>query len=328
MDMPWAAGLAEAARARPLADFHAAAARIEGIALRTPFIELLGSADRQLRLKAENLQPYGSFKIRCGMNALAAFDNALLARGVATVSAGNFAQGLAYAARRRGANLTAHVPTAANPVKLRALEELGVTIVPQSPDDWMRIAFTCHTGADDGHFVHPVCDLAVILANGTIGLEMAADWPEMDTVVVPVGGGGLISGIALAMRALGRNVRVVGCEVEGAAPLAAAKGAGRPIAVGREASFVDAIGSTMILEAMWPLLDDLVDDVVVVPVENAKRALRRLAERHHMVVEGAAAVALAAALSPSLQGARAGVVLSGGNIDTATFAQILTEGAA
>lgn len=325
MEMPWAAGFAAMARSSTLHEFHATAAQIGDSALRTPFIPLIDAPDRSLRLKAENLQPYGSFKIRSGLSALAAIDDARLEKGVATVSAGNFAQGLAFAARKRGARLTAHVQAGANKVKLDALKELGAIIVPHDPSDWMRIAFTCETGQDDGLFVHPVCNLDVVLGNGTIALEMAADWPEMDTVVAPVGGGGLISGVALAFRALGRKVRVIGCEVEGSAPLAAAKRLGRPVEVARQTSFVDAIGSTTVLAAMWPLLDELVDDVVVVSLDSAKAAMRRLAMQHHLIVEGAGAVALAAGLSDALRGANAAVILSGGNIDATQFCQIMTE---
>jgi threonine dehydratase len=201
-----------------------------------------------------------------------------------------------------------------------------VSLVPQTPEAWMRIAMSRETGADDGHFIHPVCDPAVIRGNGTIALELAEDWPEIDTVVVPVGGGGLAVGIALALRALGRAVRIVACEAEGAAPLDAARRAGHPVTIIREPSFIDAVGSSTVLEAMWPLLHDLVDEVVVVPVADVRTALRQLAGRHHLIVEGAGALSLAAAMSPQLAGRKSAAILSGGNIDPALLGRILTEG--
>ncbi len=324
--MPWAPAFQEATWNSSLGDFEAAAERIAGLALRSPLIPFSDEGGRAIRLKAENLQPLGSFKVRCGANALAALSDKQLSGGIATVSAGNFAQGLALAARARGVRLTAHIQDSASPVKLEALRALGVTLVPQTPEAWMRIALSRETGADDGLFIHPVCEPAVIRGNGTIGLELAADWPELDTVVAPIGGGGLAIGIALAFRALGRPVRLVACEAEGAAPLAAAKRAGRPVAIERTPSFIDAVGSTSVLDAMWPLLNDLVDDVVVVSVDEVRAALRLLATRNHLIVEGAGALALAAAMSPKTGGRNVVAVLSGGNIDPATFCQILSEG--
>ncbi|MFT6696265.1 MAG: threonine dehydratase, partial [Paracoccaceae bacterium] len=179
------------------------------------------------------------------------------------------------------------------------------------------------TGAK-GFFIHPVAELAVVIGNGTIGLEIAQQVPDVDTVVVPVGGGGLISGIALALKAAGRNVRIVACEIESATPLASAKAAGRPVEVPRGKSWVDGIGSTSVLSDMWPLLDHLVSEVIVVSHEEAADALRLLAKRSHLVVEGAGAVAVAAAMHPSLAGRKVVSVVSGGNIDANTYAQVLT----
>jgi threonine dehydratase len=323
--MDWAPAFQRATWESTLEDFQAAAGEIRDVALLTPLIPFANDGPSAIRLKAECLQPLGSFKVRCGANALAGLSAAELAGGVATVSAGNFAQGLAVAARARGARVTAHVPAGASRVKLAALRALGVVIVPQTPEAWMQIAMSRQTGADDGHFIHPVCDAAVIRGNGTIGLELAADWPELDTVVVPIGGGGLAIGIALAFRALGRPVRVVACEAEGAAPLMAARQAGHPVPISRQPSFIDGAGSTSVLDAMWPLLDDLIDDVVVVSVEETKAALRLLAARHHLIAEGAGALGLAAALSPQMEGRNVAVIVSGGNIDPVVFSQILAD---
>jgi threonine dehydratase len=184
---------------------------------------------------------------------------------------------------------------------------------------------TRDTGRDDGLFVHPVCEPRVIVGNGTIGLELVEDWPEFDTIVVPVGGGGLISGIALALRSIGHQARIIACEVETAAPLSAAIEADHPVAIDRRDSFVDGIGSTRLLDEMWPLLRELVDEVIVVSVADAEQGVRLAAEQAHLVVEGASGVALAAALSASCPGDRVVAILSGGNIDRQILSRILAK---
>jgi threonine dehydratase len=305
--------------------FEAAQTAIRGDVIRTPLLPFQNADGRELRLKAECLQPYGSFKIRAASNLLAGLSPDELRGGVACPSAGNFGQGLAYAASRRGVPLTVHAPASAAEVKLQVMRELGATVVVHTFDEWWTIMCTRDTGADDGLFVHPVCEPRVIIGNGTIGLELAEDWPEFDTVVVPVGGGGLISGIALALRSIGHPARIIACEVETAAPLSAALEAGHPVAIERWDSFVDGIGSTRLLDEMWPLLSELVDDVIVVSVAEAERGVRLAAQKVHLVVEGAAGVSLAAALSPSCPGDRIVTVLSGGNIDHQTLCRILVQ---
>jgi threonine dehydratase len=290
--------------------------------IRSPLIPF-SDGSRSIRLKAECLQPLGSFKIRAASSVLRSLDPDLLRRGVATASAGNFAQGLALAAQRQNVPLTVHAPESAARVKIEAIRKLGARVVEHSFADWWAIMSTRDTGADDGTFVHPVCELGVILGNGSIGLELAADWPELDTVVIPFGGGGLSSGIALALRASSRRPRIVACEIETAASLAAAFAAGTPTRITRQPSFVDGIGSNSVLDEMWPLLRELIDEVIVVTLDEARAALRELAFRNHLVAEGAGAVALAAAVSPRCPGRNVAAVISGGNIDAPTLCQIL-----
>jgi threonine dehydratase len=315
-----AADLAERVLAATLDDFDEAAARIAGDAMRTPLLPFPSGDGRSIRLKCENLQPLGSFKIRSGASAVAALGNV---QAVTTASAGNFAQGLTLAARRRSIAVTVHAPDTAAAVKLAAMRELGARVVQHPFERWWEILSAREAG--DGAFVHPVAEQSVILGNGTIGLELASDWPELDTVVVPFGGGGLVSGIALALRAKGRQVRVVACEAETSTPLTAAFAAGHSVRVERQPSFVDGIGSHSVLEEMWPLLKDLVNDVVVVPIAEIRAAVRRLAMESHIVAEGAGAAALAAALSPRCGGRNVAAVISGGNIDAATLSWMLTE---
>ena len=303
--------------------FEAAREAIRGDAIRTPLLPFASGDGREVRVKAECLQPYGSFKIRAASNLLAGFSADELRRGVACPSAGNFGQGLAYAASRRGVPLTVHAPDNAAAVKLQVMRDLGATVVVHPFEAWWTIMCSRDTGRDDGLFIHPVCEPRVIVGNGTIGLELVEDWPEFDTVVVPVGGGGLISGIALALRSQGHTARIVACEIETAAPLSAALRAGHPVTIDRQSSFVDGIGSTRLLDEMWPLLSELVDEVMVVSIADAERGVRLAAQQAHMIVEGAAGVALAAALSPSCPGDRGVAMLSGGNIDRQILCRIL-----
>lgn len=316
--------LAEAVRSARLTDFREAAQRIGGDIIQSPLLPC-ASGSKTIRIKAECLQSFGSFKIRPAANVLQSAAAALAAEGVATASAGNFAQGFVLAAQRRGVRLAVHVPETAAKIKLASIRALGATIVMHPFAEWWSIMSTRNTGAADGVFIHPVCEPGVILGNGTIGLELVEEWPELDTVVIPFGGGGLSSGIALALRALGHQARIIACEVESSTPLASAFAADAPVRVERRPSFVDGIGSSGVLNEMWPLVRDLIDEVIVVPLQEVKRAVRELALRHHLVAEGAGAVALAASLSPQCKGARVVAVVSGGNIDPDTLSSILTE---
>jgi len=307
------------------ADFESTAVSMAEDVLVTPLLPLHSASGPRIHLKAENLQPFGSFKVRAGIAALAATAPDALARGVVTASAGNFAQGLAFAAQRRNVKLTVHVPETAAAVKVAAIEELGASIIRHPFDRWWQIMRTRATGDDRATFVHPVCEPAVIIGNGTIGLELLQQCARFDTVFVPFGGGGLVCGIAHALRCSGWQGKVVACEVETSTPLASAFAQGRPVTVERRASFIDGIGSTSVLEEMWPLLRRLVDDVVVVSLPEASAALRRLALENHLIVEGAGAVALAAALRSDSSGGAAIAVLSGGNIDASRFHDVLKE---
>jgi threonine dehydratase len=249
---------------------------------------------------------------------------ASLAEGVYTASAGNMAQGVAYCARRLGIPCSVVVPDHAPGTKLAAIERLGASIVKVPFDTWWRVMMEHRYDGMRGHFVHPVSDPHVIAGNGTIGLEILEDLPEVDVILVPYGGGGLSSGIAAAVGAPDSRVRVMACEVATAAPLAPSLAAGHPVAVGYTPTFVDGIGAKGILEEMWPLVSRLLAGSIVVAPEEAAGAVRLVAERNRMIVEGAAGVAVAAALAGKA-GARSIVcVLSGGNIDAAKIAAILS----
>lgn len=237
----------------PLAEIRAARERIASAAIRTRLVRLeLDEAPAEIYLKLENLQPIGSFKLRDAGNAMATADPGLLARGVYTASAGNMAQGVAWTARRRGISCRVVVPDHAPRAKLDAVERLGGEIVPVPFADWWRVIREHHHPGMEGFFLHPVSEPAVVAGNGTIGLEILEDLPEVDAVVVPFGGGGLSCCIASALHALKPEARVYAAEVATAAPLAASLAACAPREIDYVASFVDGIGGQSVLAEMWP----------------------------------------------------------------------------
>jgi threonine dehydratase len=305
-------------------DIRAARGRIAGSAIRTPLVRLNApDVAGEVWLKLENLQPIGSFKIRGAGNAIALTPPDRLKRGVYTASAGNMAQGVAWNARRLGISCTVVVPDHAPKTKLEAIERLGASIVPVPFDDWWKVLVEHRHPGMDGLFIHSVSDPAVIAGNGTIGLEILEDLPDVDTVLVPYGGGGLSSGIAIAIKETRPHARILGCEVETAAPLSPSLTAGSPRAVDYTASFVDGIGSRGILEEMWPLVSKLLDGACVVSLEETAAAVRLLAERNRVVAEGAGAVPVAAAIAGNAKG-KTVCVVSGGNIDSKKLAAILS----
>jgi threonine dehydratase len=250
-----------------------------------------------------------------------------LSAGVYTASAGNMAQGLAWNARRLGVACTAIVPEHAPQTKLAAIERLGASAVKVPFDRWWRVLVEHEFRGAAGRFVHPVSDPAVIAGNATIGLELMEDLPDVDTVLVPYGGGGLSCGIASAVKALRPSARVFACEVATAAPFAASLSSGRAEKIDYRPSFVDGIGSGGVLSEMWPLASALLDGSVVVSVEEAAEAVRFLATRARVVAEGAGAVPVAAALSGRAGSGRIACIVSGGNIDASVLANILAGGA-
>lgn len=316
---------------------RAAAETVYQAAIRTPLVRLdlpidtraAGNEQRapELFLKLETLQPIGSFKIRGAYNAVRHLSREQLSEGVWTVSAGNAAQGLALAARKVGAACSVLVMDTAPDTKLRSIERLGATIVKASFDECWQTVEQHRSDRMRGHFVHPFDDDHFISGNGTIGLEIHEDLPDVDAVVAPLGGGGLLAGIACALQELAPNARVYAAEPETAAPLAASFKAGRASHFDRwQASFVDGAGGRSVLESMWPLLRDRVAESIVVSLDDAARAMKLAADRVHVIAEGAAACAIAAALSPALaaRGHRKVVaVVSGGNIDLSKFARLV-----
>lgn len=321
----------------PLQAVEEAARHVYEAAIRTPLVRLdlppaaatrgrpsASSAIPEVYLKLESLQPIGSFKIRGAWNTVRQLSPAQLKEGVWTVSAGNAAQGVAFAARRAGAACSVMVMDTAPDTKLRAIEALGATIVRTTYDECWRTVETHQSSRMRGHFVHPFDDDRFIAGNGTVALEILEDLPDVDAVVAALGGGGLLSGIGSVMRARKPDVRVFAAEPETASPLAASLARGAPgYFEGWQPSFVDGAGGKSVLPSMWPLLRDLVADSIVVSLAEVTAAMRRAAERVHVVAEGAGACAIAAAVSGRAGSGKIVAVVSGGNIDLATFAKLV-----
>ena len=311
----------------PLDAIRQARARIEGCAVRTPLVRF--SADdpaREIWLKLENLQPVGSFKIRGAASAMRALPVSELRHGVSTASAGNMAQGVAWMARRLGVPSTIVVPEGAPAAKLDAIHRLGGKTITVPLAEWWQTMVDRGRPGLPGRFIHPVADPEVIAGNGTIGLEILEDLPDVDAILVPFGGGGLSSGIASAVRALKPEAKVYGCEPETAAPLHASLPAGKPTEIDRKPSFVDGCGGRAMLPEMWPLVRSLLAGAIAPSIAEIAAAVRLIAERNKVIAEGAGAVALAAALGPHAPAGKLVCIVSGGCIDPAKLAVILGGG--
>jgi threonine dehydratase len=308
---------------------RAAATRVYGVAKRTPLIRLdpVGHGTPQIYLKLELFQPIGSFKIRGAMNAISQLPAEALKDGVWTVSAGNAAQGVALAAREAGARASVLVMDGAPATKLQAIERLGASIVKAPFDECWRAVEHHESDRMTGRLVHPFDDDDFISGNGTAALEILEDLPDVDAVVAPMGGGGLLAGLATVMHALKPDARVYAAEPENAAPLSASMALGRASRFeGWSRSWVDGAGGQSVLPSMWPLLQHAIASSIVVPLDDAARAMKLAAERCRIIIEGAAACAVAAAQSPALVEAghrKIVAVVSGGNIDLSKFASLV-----
>jgi threonine dehydratase len=307
-----------------VAEVAAARVNIAGHAIRTPLVKLnVAVAGVNIFLKLENLQPLGSFKIRPAVNALKSMHAERLRHGVLTASAGNFGQGLALAAREMAVPATVVVPDSAAANKTAALHELGATVIRVPFDDWWTVLTTRSFPGVGGVFVHPVAESAVVTGNATIAAEIIEELANFDAVVVPFGGGGLISGIGSVMRRCKSAVRMIAVESEASQPAAAALANGGPVRVPHMQSFVDGMGSTSVLDAMWPLVRETVDAAVCASFVQICDAVRLLATRHHVIAEAAGAASVAAAMAGLAGAGNVVCIVSGGNIDVAKLGAIL-----
>ncbi len=322
-----ASGMASVDTSLPgLEQIREARQRIAASAIRTPLVRLnILDGPAQIFLKLENLQPIGSFKIRGAANAMAHMSPEQLARGVVTASAGNMAQGAAWRARELGIPCTVIAPEAAPATKIEAIERLGGRVIKVPFERWWQTFQERSFPGVDATFIHAFDDPHVMAGNGTIGLEVVEDLPDVDAVVIPWGGGGLACGIAAAIRGLKPDCRLFAAEVAGAAPLAASLVAGAPQIVDYQPSFVDGIGSKTVFPQMFERARALIDGALVASVDEVAAAVRLIAERNRVIAEGAGACPVACALSGKAGGGKIVCIVSGGNIDLhklcATFGQ-------
>ncbi len=308
-----------------LEDIELARKRIADTAMRTPLVRLdFGRDGPDIRLKLENLQPTNAYKIRGAANAVAMLGSDERARGVWTISAGNAGQAVAYAAREAGVPCSVVAIETAPQTKLDRMRALGATIVPVSYEAAWKAAEAHTFEGMDGTFIHPFDNHDFIAGHGTMGFEILEDAPDVRTVIAAIGGGGLITGVGSAIKALRPDVRVLGSEPVTAAPYALSLREGGPRKFPDwQASFVDGAGGQSVTARMWDRMRPLVDGAITVSLDQVRDAMRLTADKARVIAEGAGALALAAALSGEIGEGPVVCIVSGGNIDLKKFAELV-----
>jgi threonine dehydratase len=317
----------EAVKPIALAEVEAARARIADVVLRTPLVRLdLGCDGPDIRLKLENLQPTNAYKIRGAVNAVARLGPEARAKGVWTVSAGNAGQGVAYAARAAGISCAIVAIETAPQTKLERMRALGARIVPVSYSEaWQAAEAHAYAGMD-GTFIHPFDNHDFIAGHGTMALEILEDAPDAGAIIAAIGGGGLITGVGSAAKALKPDIRILGAEPETAAPYALSRREGGPRRFADwQASFVDGAGGQSVTERMWERMAPVVDGAITVTLDQTRAAMRLMADKARVIAEGAGALALAAALTGEAGEGPIVCIVSGGNIDLKKFAELVTR---
>jgi len=310
-----------------LSEIQEARKRIAQTIVRTPLIRLdLGPDFPDIRLKLENLQPINAYKLRGAANAVALLPDSQRKRGVWTISAGNAGQGVAYAARQAGVPCAVVVIETAPKSKLERMEALGAKLIPVPYDvAWQALEERSFPGAE-GTFVHPFDDDNFIAGHGTMGLEILEDAPDAAAVIASIGGGGLITGVGSAIKALKPETKVFGVEPETAAPAALSFEKGSPQAFTNwKASFVDGAGGQSMFPRMWERMKPVVDGYIVVSLDETKNAMRLLAEKARIIAEGAGALPVAAAVTGKAGKGPIVAIVSGGNIDLNKFCELIAS---
>jgi threonine dehydratase len=310
-----------------LSEIQEARKRIARTIVRTPLIRLdLGPDFPDIRLKLENLQPINAYKLRGAANAVALLPDSERKRGVWTISAGNAGQGVAYAARQAGVPCAVVVIETAPKSKLDRMRALGAKLIPVSYDvAWKTLDERSFPGAG-GTFIHPFDDDNFIAGHGTMGLEILEDAPDAAAVIASIGGGGLVTGVGAAIKALKPETKIFGVEPETAAPSALSFKMGSPqVFKDWKASFVDGAGGQSTFPRMWERMKPIVDDYFVVSLEETRKAMRLIAEKTRVISEGAGALPLAAALSGRAGKGPIVAIVSGGNIDLNKFCELIAQ---
>ena len=315
----------EAVRPIELAEIREARKRIADTIVRTPLVRLeMGPDYPDVRLKLENLQPINAYKLRGAANAVAMLPESERKRGVWTISAGNAGQGVAYAARQAGVPCTVVVIETAPESKINRMRALGAKLIPVSYDvAWKALEERSFPGAE-GTFVHPFDDHNFITGHGTMGLEILEDAPDTAAVIASIGGGGLITGVGSAIKALKPEIKIWGVEPETAAPAALSFEKRSPqVFKNWRASFVDGAGGQSMFPRMWERMKPVVDDYIVVTLDETKKAMRLMAEKTRVISEGAGALPVAAALAGKAGKGPIVAIVSGGNIDMEKFCELI-----
>jgi threonine dehydratase len=308
-----------------LSQIRAARERIAPTILRTPLVRLeLGSEFPDIRLKLENLQPINAYKLRGAANAVAMLPDSEREDGVWTISAGNAGQGVAYAARQAGIPCSVVVIETAPAAKIDRMRALGAKLIPVPYEiAWQALDDRSFPGVE-GRFIHPFDDDNFIAGHGTMGLEILEDAPDVATVIAGIGGGGLITGVGSALKALRPEIKILGAEPETAAPMALSLGAGSPQEFNDwQYSFVDGAGGRSVFPRMWERMRPVVDDSLVVSLEETRKAMRLMAEKARVISEGAGALPLAAALTGKAGKDPIVCIVSGGNLDLKNFCELI-----
>src|SRR5947209_6071403 len=317
----------EPVRRIELAEIEESRTRIAHTIVRTPLVPLeLGPEFPEIRLKLENLQPINAYKLRGAANAVAMLSDSERKRGVWTISAGNAGQGVAYAAREAGVPCTVVAVETAPKSKLERMRALGAKLLPVPYEvAWEALEERSFPGAE-GTFIHPFDDHNFITGHGTMGLEILEDAPDATAVIASIGGGGLITGVGSAIKALKPEIKIFGVEPETAAPAALSFEKGSPQAFTNwKASFVDGAGGQSMFPRMWERMKSVVDAYIVVSLDETKDAMRLMAEKARIISEGAGALPLAAALSRKAGKGPIVAIVSGGNIDLNKFCELVSQ---
>lgn len=309
-----------------LSEIRAAADLLAPYIIKTPLLRLNTDAGfGEIYLKLENLQSIGAYKVRSMGNIMLLAEPHVLRNGVYTASSGNAGLALAWMAQKHGIPARVYAPDSSPAGKLNAIRKFGASIHLLSPDDWWQLVQDGAHPTDPGMYVDAVRNPAALAGNGTIGLEIIEQLPDVRSVIVPFGGGGIACGIAAAFRLLKPDTRIIVAESEAATPLTAALKAGKPVTVPMTPSFISGAGAPSVLKKMWPLVQQLVDATSVVSVDEVAAAIAFLCTRNKVVAEGAGAISVAAALAGAGAPGKAVCIVSGGNIDLEVIARILEQ---
>jgi len=308
----------------PIKEIIEANERIANDVMRTPLVPFYMETEAKIYLKLENLHPIKSFKLRAACNAVKLIDREKLKEGIWTISAGNWAQGLAWISRKMGIKCTILVPDDIPEIKENAIKQLDAKLIKLPLEEGLKILFTREYKDMKGYFIHPFSDTNVMAGNGTIALEILKDLPKVDTILIPWGGGGLACGIASAIRALKPKTKIFAVEVDTCSPLYDSMNKGEiPLKFQHTNSYIDGIGYPFLLPEMFDLAKKLLNGSIIVSVKEITKTLRLLMRKNSIITEGAGAASVAAALYEKAGKGKIACIVSGGNIDTLKLVKIL-----